>query len=226
MHVEKAIKQIDGIFENLAENKAKAGLVEFDNLQNLKDREPSTKNSEIITAQFLNVAQVTVLVKQSAEQIRKKCEYYLVILKNKIKKDQKFMNTQFFAVQALTEKWSANSFNFEEDLKALKLIGCVPPLDFVSNMREKTMTRKEKKQREKLKKFVEGCLASLTVEKQPIKVHTNPDEYKNQIQEFFEEEKSLEQDIGKLSLENLNKLQKNPEEIKTVKSDDESDCYS
>ena len=91
------------------------------------------------------------------------------------------MNLQFFSVQALTEKWSGKRFYFEEDLKSLKLIGCVPPLDFVSNMREKTMTKKEKKKREKLKKFVESCLASLTVDKQSIKVHTNPDEYKNQI---------------------------------------------
>ena len=71
------------------------------------------------------------------------------------------------------------------------MIGCEPPIDHVTSLREKKMKKKDKKWRENQINLVESLLANLTVEHQSIKLHTDVDEYQMQVQEFFEEEKSL-----------------------------------
>ena len=66
------------------------------------------------------------------------------------------------------------------------MIGCEPPIDLITSMRDKSMKNKDRKKRAKKNKCVKDILERLTIEdQQPINYSTSVDEYKAQVQEFL-----------------------------------------
>ena len=106
------------------------------------DKVMQSMNENVPVKVLIEIDQVVLNIQGASPLLKEKALFYLDELSTRMKKNKAFLNLQKFALEALLSKW-ADNFDLEKEVSALKLIGCVPPIESLAKIRQGKLDKKK-----------------------------------------------------------------------------------